>query len=67
MFGKGPNTKKIDKEIPRLVGDEFSSVLKSKRDITYDEVHDKCAKCLLYFISRICVLYDFNKREQSFY
>jgi len=59
--------KKLDELLPRTLGTDYQSLLKQHQAVEYDPVHATCQKQLLYFTSRIGVMYDTSKRSQKFY
>lgn len=54
--------KKLDFILPRILGTDYQTLLKQHQAIEYDPVHATCHKHILYFSSRIGIMYDANKR-----
>ena len=59
--------KKLDTYLPRVMGTDYSSLLREEDCIEYDPIHATCQKNAIFYISRFGVVYDMNKRKQQFY
>ena len=59
--------KKLDYILPRILGSDYQNLLRQQQAIEYDYIHATCYKNLVYYSSRIGVVYDANKKTQSFY
>jgi hypothetical protein len=59
--------KRLDHILPRILGSDYQNLLKQQQSIEYDQIHATCYKNLVYYSSRIGVVYDANKKVQNFY
>jgi hypothetical protein len=53
--------------LPRILGTDYQTLLSQQKPIEYDPIHATCQKKMIYYTSRIAVVFDAAKRVQSFY
>ena len=54
--------RKLDHILPRILGTDYKNLLQQEQPIEYDSIHATCQKNILYYSSRIAVVYDAGRK-----